>query len=357
MTDPTAPRSIRVLALTRYSEMAASTRQRFIQYIPALRSGGFDVTVAPLFDDAYVAAIGRGGVGKMALARQYVRRITDALVRMRAYDAAWIQYEAFPYLPGLAERAIRLSGVPYIVDYDDAIFHQYDHGGPLRRAILGKKLAPLLRHARGCAAGNDYIADYVSQYCSHVFKIPTVVDTTLYQPAEVRERPLVVGWIGSPSTWRYVEPLLPQLVPAIAEVGAQFRIVGSGKRGSEGPIRFVDWSEDREVAEVQGFDIGIMPVPDEPWGRGKCGYKLIQYMACGVATIASPVGVNVEIVDEGKTGYLVRSNEEWVARLKKLLADAGLRQQLGAAGRLVAEARYSLASQVKPMLNLFERLR
>jgi len=349
-------RPVKVLALTRYSSMAASTRQRFDQYIPHLERAGFEITSAPLFGDEYVASIGNSR-SKALVARSYTARVFDLARAATRFDAAWVQYDLFPFLPGFAERALRLANVPYIVDYDDALFHNYDRGGALKTRLLGNKLAPLLTGARGCAAGNAYLAAYLEQYNRNVGIIPTVVDTDHYRVVQSQNERPVVGWIGSPSTWRYVEPILPHIIPVIEAAGGWFRAIGSGKSGVHGIVEFVDWAEDREVKDVQGFDVGIMPLPDEEWARGKCGYKLIQYMACGRPTIASPVGVNRQIVNHGVDGYLASSIEEWQSALQVLLESRGRRESMGIHGRRIIEGNYSLKSQIQPMIHLFDCLR
>ena len=349
-------RPTKVLALTRYSSMAASTRQRFDQYVPHLGKAGFEITSAPLFGDEYVASIGKSR-SKALVARSYAARLVNLVRAAGRFDAAWVQYDLFPFLPGFAERALRLANIPYIVDYDDALFHNYDRGGALKTRLLGGKLTPLLAGARGCAAGNAYLADYLERYNRNVRIIPTVVDTEHYTVVESRNPRPVVGWIGSPSTWRYVEPILPQILPVIEAAGGRFRAVGSGRRGVHGIVEFVDWAEAREIEDVQQFDIGIMPLPDEEWARGKCGYKLIQYMACGRPTIASPVGVNRQIVEHGVNGHLASSSEEWRSSLEALLESRERRESMGSHGRRVVEGNYSLHSQIQPMVDLFDCLR
>lgn len=349
---------MRVLALTRYSALAASTRQRFIQFFPALADEGVAVTLAPLLGDKYVGSIGRGGKSP-ALVGAYLRRLSDIVLRARRYDALWVQYEAFPFLPGPLERALSLARRPYIVDYDDAIFHNYDlAGGRIRRFLLGRKLAPLLVGARTCIAGNRYLADYVRHYCPDTVIVPTVVDSTRYVPSLGRDSgPLRVGWIGSPSTWQYVELLLPSIVSVLRRFGAKLQIVGVRPVAAPTEVQFLPWSQETEIAAVQTFDIGIMPLPDDPWARGKCGYKLIQYMSCGIPCVASPVGVNAEIVTPGENGLFATTAEEWAAALTTLLGDAELRQRLGRAGRAAAVARYSLASQAGVVTGVFSALR
>jgi len=173
-----------------------------------------------------------------------------------------------------------------------------------------------------------------------------VVDTNAYGPAAGPRpsAPVSIGWIGSPSTWPFVKPLVPLLVDAAKRHDLAVRVVGAGPQ-TEAPPRFefLPWSERQEIALIQGMDIGIMPLPDEPWARGKCGYKLIQYMACGLPVIASPVGVNCDIVEHGVDGFLASTPQDWAEAIGTLANDADLRRAMGEAGRAKIERAYSLA--------------
>src|SRR5690606_22276497 len=215
---------------------------------------------------------------------------------------------------------------------------------PVIRRILGRKLEALLRGADLAICGNAYLQAYAARFCRRTEIVPTVVDTTIYRPRSRPKRGAVtVGWIGSPSTWPYVRPLLPTLEASAAQYGVNVVAVGAGPKADRNPsVEHLAWSHDGEIGMIQNMDIGIMPLPDEPWARGKCGYKLIQYMACGLPVIASPVGVNAEIVEHGVNGYLARTDEEWAEAIRRLATDPQLRAQMGAAGRRRVEERYSL---------------
>ena len=172
--------------------------------------------------------------------------------------------------------------------------------------------------------------------------VPTVVDTNVYGPAmEPRtDRPLTIGWIGSPSTWTFVNPLIPLLTELAKRLNLNVRVVGAGPQTDIPPrFEFLQWSEAEEIRLIQGMDIGIMPLPDEPWARGKCGYKLIQYMACGLPVVASPVGVNTDIVDHGSNGFLASGLQEWAAAVTALAQNAALRLAMGAEGSPEDRAR------------------
>ena len=337
---------MKIAAFLKYGDAAASTRQRLLQYLPHLADAGIAVETQTLIGNAYLgrfAATGRGG--KAVIAADYRHRVR-ALRDLRDVDLIWIHYELFPYLPGFLEKLFLPSGVPVVLDFDDAIFHMYDlHRSAAVRGLLGRKLQGLMRRAAACACGNAYLQDYAARFCPNSIVLPTVVDTDRYRPRAVAggAGPPVIGWIGSPSTFAYLKPILPLLSTLVAEGRARVRFVGAGIDPSAYPqFEFFSWSEDSEIAAVQGFDIGVMPLPDDPWARGKCGYKLIQYMACGVPVIASPVGVNADIVTHGADGWLATDADEWAEALRCLLEDGAARARFGAAGRERIIQDYSL---------------
>lgn len=349
---------MRVVAFTKYGAQAASTRQRLLQYLPALREAGIDVEWHPLLGDDYVRGLTRGAKpSRLAIARCYAERMRQ-IVGARGADVLWIYAELFPYLPAAFERLAFAGRVPVVYDFDDAFFHQYDAASrPLVRRLLAGKLEPLLRGAVVCACGNAYLRDYADRFCDKAVILPTVVDTDAYLPAPPRrDAPLSIGWIGTPSTWAYVRLMLPTLAELARERGVRVRVVGAGASAARDRfdgLDLVPWQEETEIAEVQRMDIGIMPLPDQSWARGKSGYKLIQYMACGLPVVASPVGVNAEIVVEGETGFLARTPAQWRHALVALLDDAALRRRMGTNGRQRTEAHYSLKHCAPRMVELF----
>lgn len=344
---------MKVLLLSRYGAMGASSRVRFLQYLPYFKAQGVNVSVVPLFSDAYVRALYEGGSRWREVVAGYMRRI-GALLHVRRFDVVIIEKELFPFLPAFAERLLHVSGVPYVVDYDDALFHRYDlHSSKLVRGVLGRKIDAVMRHAAVVVAGNDYLAERARQAgARRVELIPTVVDTHRYRPRQARpnETP-VIGWIGTPKTSRYLQPLLPVFEALQARMRVRVVAVGARPEDFAGtPVETLPWSEETEVESIQKFDIGIMPLADSPWERGKCGYKLIQCMACGVPVVASPVGVNTVIVNPGKNGLLAR-DDEWEEQLTTLLQDPELRRSFGAEGRKDVENWYSLEVQAPRLLN------
>lgn len=351
----------RILALTRYDTSAASTRQRFVQFEPALRDAGFQLQVRPLFGAGHMDSLVAGRrTSPLEVAQRFLQRLL-IFARQPDWDCLWVHYELFPYAPGMLERLAFISGRPVVYDYDDAIFHKYDaHPSAVVRQLFGEKIRPLIADASHVVAGNEYLADYARRWNAKVTVVPTVVDTTHYRSKPGHGAgPPVIGWIGSPSTWQYVRPLLPLLRQLCEQRHARMLVIGAGSAAEDDVFEGLElqpWSEASEIEGIQRMDIGIMPLPDEPWARGKCGYKLLQYMACEVASVGSPVGVNRTIITDGDTGLLATTTDEWSEALGRLLKEPDLRQKLGRAGRASVIADYSLERWAPSLVSIFEQV-
>lgn len=347
---------MKILILSRYGSLGASSRVRFLQYIPYFESQGVNVTVKPLLSNAYINALYKGKSRRHEIIKGYFKRVVT-LLNVRDYDLVVIEKEVFPFMPAVVEYLFNILDVKYIVDYDDALFHNYDcHSNRLVRIILGKKIDSVMRSASIVIAGNNYIAEYAELAgAKNIEIIPTVVDTSRYQvKKKAHTKTPIVGWIGTPHTSKYLHPLLPVFKSIKDDMDVRFVAVGARPEDfDEGLIEAWPWSEETEVSSIQQFDIGIMPLNDSPWERGKCGYKLIQCMACGVAVVASPVGVNCKIVEPGKTGKLPNSLKEWDIALRSLLDLSSKNiSEMGNAGRIKVEELYSLQAQAPIFLQI-----
>ena len=338
---------MKVLMLTRYARLGASSRMRFVQYLPQLMDAGVSISSAPLFSDEYVRGLQHGMRNPVHVLKAYGRRI-KALVDSRNFDLVWIEKEALPWLPAWLEKTLLCKRVPYVLDYDDAVFHYYDqHSNRFIRAFLSGKHPELIRGARLIVAGNEYLANFAKNSGAQCVQVlPTVVDLARYpdaaKPSSNADDMPTIGWIGQRATASFLTPLVPLFKRLSAECLAKFMAVGIDAKALGLPMDSVAWSEDTEVESIHQLDIGIMPLIDGAFERGKCGYKLIQYMACGLPVVASPVGVNREIVEHGVNGYLVETPAQWEQALRTLLVDSELRQRMGRAGRLKVEQQYSL---------------
>jgi glycosyltransferase involved in cell wall biosynthesis len=336
---------MRVLFLTRYARLGASSRLRLYQYLPYLREAGIEATVAPLFGDDYVRGLYIGNISRLAVLIAYFVRLRF-IFQARKFDLVWLEYEMLPWLPSWTELALLPKNMQLVVDYDDAVFHRYDqHRVSLVRKLLGRKIDAIMQRADVVIVGNEYLGERAKQAGARRLELlPTVVDASRYAVSEKEDAsPVTIGWIGQPSTAKYLSQLVPVLKKMITKHGV--RVVAIGPKPAQFqqlPVEVRPWSEGTEAAEIQQFDIGIMPLSDSGWERGKCGYKLIQYMACGKPVVATPVGVNKVIVRQGVNGFLANTEAEWCDAIDVLCQDAALRKRMGAEGRKIMEQNYSL---------------
>ncbi|MET0050515.1 MAG: glycosyltransferase family 4 protein [Candidatus Thiodiazotropha sp.] len=337
---------LKVLLLCRYPRLGASSRLRSYQYLPLLAEAGIDVTVLPLFDEAYLQRFYATGAKRPSdLARAYLVRLRQ-LLRVKRYDLVWLEKELFPWMPAWFECGLRRLGVPYLVDYDDAIFHRYDQSSSAWvRRLLGRKIDRVMACATLVTAGNAYLAERARRAGVRDVRIlPTVVDITRYPLKQHHQRnELTIGWIGSPSTAGYLELIREPLARLAGEHRLRLLIIGADALTIPGvEVEALPWSEEREAELIRQCDVGVMPLKDDLWERGKCGYKLIQYLASGLPVVASPVGVNREIVEPGVNGYLADSDPAWEAAFTRLIGQPQLRRDLGLMGRDKVQRQYAL---------------
>lgn len=288
-------------------------------------------------------------------------RLKD-LRRARKMDIVFIQREALLLGSSFFEKRFYRSGARVIFDFDDSIWLLDTSPGNKTWGWLKNpnKTKTNIAHAHTVIAGNAYLADYARQFNPRVEIIPTTIDTDFHvpMPALRHGRQVVIGWSGSISTIKHFEyalPFLRQLKEKYGD-GIAIKVIGdAGYQNEELQVVSQGWSAATEVKDLNTFDIGIMPLPDDEWAKGKCGLKGLSYMACGVPTVMSPVGVNKEIIEHGVNGYLAGTTEEWVKYLSELVENSLLRQQLGDAGRDTVLKRYSVEAHKQRYLQVLKR--
>ncbi|MCA9067748.1 MAG: glycosyltransferase, partial [Planctomycetaceae bacterium] len=276
--------------------------------------------------------------------------------RLSAYDAVFLQKRLLSRaeLFLVRQRAKRL-----IYDVDDAVMFNGKGQPELRRQ---SRFRATVAAADLVICGNSYLADQARNHARRIEVIPTCIDSEMFHPRLKSQNagPLTIGWTGSRSTNQYLNPILP----VIGALGprVQFRFLSDMSEGvdlaSLGNVshRFTPWSPEVEITETASFDIGLMPLPDNPWTRGKCGFKALQYMGLGIPAVCSPVGVNGEILTHEKNGLLASSPEEWANALTRLVEDSTFREQLGQAGRKRIEEHYAVNVQAPRLIELIEQI-
>ncbi len=357
---------MRLLALATYPTGAACTRFRLASYLPALRSAGVDVDFVPfltdeVFRDFYAR---RGKLAKARALALAVARRAALLTRARRYDAVFIQREAMLLGPAIVERALTDAlSLPLVFDLDDAIWmtdpgQQRVSAAPLAARLLKSpsKSFDIVRRARRVIAGSHHLARWARAYHGDVVVLPTVVPRDAWTPLPGRldgawvdghDAP-VVGWIGTHSTATHLDLVLPAL-ERLAREGRRFkvRLVGAARQLSIPGVELesVAWSEAREIEDFQRIDVGIAPLVDDAWSRGKCGFKQVQYFACGVPCVGSPVGGAAELMRHDDNALTATTTEEWATALSRLLDDRALRARLATSARRDVEARLSIEAQ------------
>jgi len=334
---------MKLLALTKYSYEGPSSRYRFYNYQKPFLDHGIEMHINPLFDKFYFDAESKWKKLLVVLLA-YIKRlilIVQLLISPKKYDLVLLEYELFPYFPAWFEYLFAKRDIRYIVDYDDAIFHKYDmHRYIFINSLLKDKIAKVMTYAQTVIVCNPYLETYANRCNAHVITLPTVVELDKYKEAlqsydKIKNSEFVIGWIGSKTTSVYVLELLEDMKKfATKYKNVRFHLVGfdenllTQNEKYDTCIDVIPWSEIDEIENILAFDIGIMPLADDAWSRGKCGFKLIQYMSCQKPVIASAVGVNCDIVEEGKGGLLVKSGDSWFTAFEKLYLGNTLREKM-----------------------------
>jgi glycosyltransferase involved in cell wall biosynthesis len=328
-----------------------STRFRIHQFLPALEAAGIEHQVRPFLSSRLAPQVYAQGClsRKLAItAWGAAQRLAD-VARSARVDLVYVLREAFPIGPPVLETAMASAAGRLVYDFDDAIWIKaINYENPLDRFRDWSRPAKLISISHRVVCGSEVLADYARQHAAdpdRVVVIPTVVDTRTFIP---NRRPpdgtVVVGWIGTPRNTGYIRDIWPALAEAYrAAPSIRFVFVGAEPFDvGDAPVTFRPWTLAAEVAEIQGFDIGIMPLPDNEQTRGKCAFKLIAYMACGAPCVASPIGANVDVLSGTGAGMLAQSPAAWVEALATLARETELRREMGRIGRELAQSRYSV---------------
>jgi glycosyltransferase involved in cell wall biosynthesis len=363
---------MRVLALCSYPREAAATRFRVEQFVRLLGRKGIEVEMRPFLDSGQFAALYQGGgmTGKVGGMVKPVLKRLGGIMGTRGYDVLFVQREAMIFGPAVFEWLyMNLGGVPMVLDLDDATYVHYVSPtyGRLGTALkfFGKTDA-LIRRAAVVTCGNRFIAEYVKSRGAPAVVVPTVVNLDVFRPREERAeaRTLNIGWIGTHSTFPFLESIFPVLERLAEKHRFILKIVGAGRpdikiKGLE--VENLEWNLARETEDFRSLDIGLYPVTvsasaNPEWIKGKSGFKAVQYMAVGVPFVMSPVGVCAEMGEPGTTHFNAETETDWYNSLDSLLSDVGMRARMGAAGRQYALKNFELERQADLLADTFERV-
>lgn len=341
-----------------------SQRFRFEQYLSQLREKRFRVVVKPFFTERAYAAFYHSGrlIPKIsAISQSYIRRYLLFLHIAQA-DFVFIHRETTPAGPPFFEWLLaKVLGRKIIYDFDDAIWlTDLQNESWLARTLRWRnKVGAICQWSYKVSCGNAYLADYARRFNPRVIVNPTTIDSSHHRPVEEKfstVREVTIGWTGSHSTLKYLDAVIPTL-QLLEKKYSQIRILIIADKDPALPlsnVTFQQWQRETEINDLARIDIGIMPLPDDPWTRGKCGFKALQYMAMEIPALVSPVGVNREIVQDGVQGYWCSTDAEWCARLEELILDPEKRLSMGKQGRKRVIDSYSVNSNADNFLSLFQ---
>ncbi|MFC1590131.1 glycosyltransferase family 4 protein [Candidatus Omnitrophota bacterium] len=342
---------MKVLFLVPYPSEGASNRIRVEQFISYLEGKGVSCKVRPFVNSRFFRILYEPHRFLEKIFWFIAATLNRALdiIRALSSDIVVIHREAYPFGGPFFESLLHKMGKPFVFDFDDAIFlaNTSEHNIYIERFKKPEKVSRIIRMASWVIAGNDYLKSYAERFNKRVTVIPSSIDTDRYAPAAGRDEPkdsIVIGWIGSNTTRVFLYELEETFRDLFRKYeNVKLKVVGA--RFYSERLKSVineEWSLERELKALRSFDIGIMPMPDNEWTRGKCGFKAILYMACGIPVVASSVGVNAKIVEEGVTGFLVKDKAGWRNRLSLLIEDGQLRRRMGEKGRKRIVNSYSV---------------
>lgn len=356
---------MRILFLVPYPlKVSPSQRFRFEQYFKTLNQKGHTYHIQSFLNIEGWSILYQPGKGVKKLGVLVMGFLKRLIVpfHLQSYDFVFIHREAAPLGPPVLEWLIaKIFRKKIIYDFDDAIWLPNTSSVNKIAAFLKwhRKVKHICRWSYKVSAGNQYLCEYAASWCKQVVHNPTTIDTdSLHNPAHypLKNKSFVcLGWTGSHSTLKYLD----MLTPVFKQLHLEFPDLVLRVIANKPPqvnlelIEFIPWKKETEIEDLIQIDIGLMPLTDDAWARGKCGFKALQYLALGIPAVVSPVGVNTSIVTSGVNGFVCDGHEEWLTRLRTLILDAELRKQMGLEGRKTVEQFYSVRSNTSTFVGLF----
>lgn len=345
------PRKIYILAPYPFGK-APSQRFRFEQYIERFEAEGNTIEFHPFLSDSTWQSLYKdGSFFKKALGilSSFWRRFL-LLFTLRKADIIFIHREASMIGPPVFEWIIaKLLRKPYIYDFDDAIWlpNYSESNAKFHRLKSYWKIKYISKWAEHVSVGNAFLQEWAEKYNSNTTIIPTTIDleNVHTQKSDHAQAVPIIGWTGTHTTLHYIEEILPVLQELEKTHSFIFRVISNHPPEFElASLDYLPWNKATEITDLATFNIGVMPLNETPWSKGKCGFKALQYMALGIAPVISPVGVNTDIVSDGSNGFLCNTPEEWKTRLIELLTSPSLRQEIGEKAHQKIQSTYSVSA-------------
>ena len=344
----------------KYSSKGPSSRYRIYNYLDFYRKEKYDMVLNPLFGDWYLDTIWQHKT-KCRVAHKilwsYLKRL-KLILFLPSKSVVYIGSELFPYIPFGLERILIMKKIKYILEFDDAIFHYYDlSSSKLVLKILGHKTPKVISKAACIITGSEYLTKYASKFNKNVVEIPTSIDAEKYKKVDVKKtNEFIIGWIGSSSQSKQVLNILPALIELSLKYKYKLHLIGFDAALEiyldKVPYKLIEWDDATEIEEMSRFSVGIMPLEDTPFNRGKCAFKLVQYMSIGIPTISTPLLSNLNINKNSKNLFC-ETQDEWFSAFEIIINNQNMYNIIGKKNKQIALKNYSIQSNAKKYLTIF----
>jgi glycosyltransferase involved in cell wall biosynthesis len=354
---------MKILFIVPYPQgQAPSQRFRFEQYLGILEEKGISFELSPFLDKKSFKILYKKGHQSekfLAILKGFIKRFL-LLFRVSGFNIVFIHREAAPIGPPIFEWiTAKVFRKKIIYDFDDAIW--LPNTSRENRIVAGikwhSKVRAICSYAYKISCGNAYLCEYAAKYNRSIVLNPTTIDTlNLHNTLKDQHtEKLVIGWTGTHSTIKYLEALIPVIAKLELHFDFEFLVISNkDPQIALKSFRFLEWNKDSEIPDLLKMNIGVMPLEEDPWSQGKCGFKALQYMALGIPALVSPVGVNSIIVDHGMNGFICKDQQDWYEKLELLLKNGEERSRIGKSAREKVRQNFSVTSNTENFLSLFE---
>ncbi|MDR2836216.1 MAG: glycosyltransferase family 4 protein [Bacteroidales bacterium] len=356
----------KILAIVQHrKDRSPGQRFRFEQYMSFLQENGFEIIFSNVLNeksDKIFYSKGKYFSKFIIIIKSFFKRRKDLKIA-KTVNCVYIYREAFMLGTIYFERKISKLKIPIIYDFDDAIWLNDTSNANKKFAWLknSEKTKKICKLANVVITGNNFLADYARQFNNNVIVIPTTLNLEIYETVKIHslQDKICIGWTGSETTLKHFNHIIPTLnkIKEKYESKIYFKVIASRFYAeTDFEIIFSEWSKESEIEELLEFDIGIMPLPDDEWSKGKCGFKGLQCMALKIPVVMSKVGTNIEIIKNGENGFLVEKEDEWINCLSKLIDSEITRKEIGGKGYETVKNKYSFDVWKSKYLQIFKEI-
>ena len=354
---------MKIIFLPRYTFDGASSRYRTHQYIPFFEKEGIECIIYPFFDNQHINKVNTGTQNNLVYNIKMILKRILIILKLKKGSIVFIEKEIIPYFPCILEYILKIRKIKFILDYDDAVIHNYDNSPKkMVRFFLSKKIPRIQKWASAIINGSNYLLLQSLKNNKDSYYIPTSLDINKYKNKDKKtdDKTFTIGWIGSRHTSQLITPFIKEFEDFCKQTNSIIHLIGFntdiGKTLNKKYFKIINWNNDTEVNNINNFDIGISPSADTIFARGKCAFKSIQYMACSKPVITSPIGANKDVVVNNSTGFHALEKDDWIKFMQVLYTEKELRQDMGEKGRIKVENEFTIQKNYSKYIEIFKEI-